>query len=185
MAKVMIEMNDTLEERVESAIDSVKQELLDFLEANPDQDELPCLNNDLDYSGAIHEIVDGSVPCYTKELADNYYLHDSELDQAFDNAGCSTRDEAGDNYIAQAHYFYIQEQVNNWYYNEAQDIFDEWMSARTFTVKVDEHGTWVYNPENEEIAHISKETSESENFDLEDYLKINQVIPKDARLDYV
>ncbi len=134
--KVTIELNDTLEERVESAIDSVKTELMDYLEANPDQDELPCLNNDLDYSGAIHEIVDGATPCYTKELADNYYLHDSELDQAFDNAGCSTRDEAGDNYIAQAHYFYIQEQVNEWYQDEAQALFDEWVAERTFKAEI-------------------------------------------------
>ena len=73
--KRTIEINDTLDERVESAIDDVKQELLNYLEANPDTDELPCLNNDLDYSGAIHEIIDGSVPIYTHELEDNYYLH--------------------------------------------------------------------------------------------------------------
>ena len=133
--KRTIEINDTLDERVESACDSVKEELLSFLEANPDQDELPCLNNDLDYSGTIHEIIDGSVPIYTGELEDTWYLYSSELETALDNAGLYSADDLGrlDNTqkIQSAYYCYLQEQVNEWYEDNAQDIFDEWVAEKT------------------------------------------------------
>lgn len=133
--KRTIEINDTLEERVESAIDSVKQELLDFLEANPDQDKLPYLNNNLDLLNAIYEIIDGSVPIYTHELEDNYYLHGSELDRALDDAGLYNDNDLGrldrDQYIMGAFYCYIQERVNEWYSDKAQAIFDEWLAKRT------------------------------------------------------
>lgn len=205
MAKITIEINDTLEERVESAIDSVKQELLDFLEANPDQDELPCLNNHLDYSGAIHEIIDGSVPIYTHELDDNWYLHSNELEQALDNAGLYSAEDLGrlDNTqrMMSAFYCYISDNVNSWYYNEAQAIFDEWRQERTFRVEINpiikgmeanEDGSiMVYNSSNIEIFHkdlktlIESEVMEDER-DLEglkDHLFSLDLIPKIAFLE--
>lgn len=123
MAKRTIEINDTLEERVEGAISEVKQLLLDFCEEN-EPDELPCLNNDLDYSGSVHEIVDGSVPLYTNEIADTWYLYSSELEEAYDNAGVGSNPRENDGMAAI--YFYIQEKVNDWYQSDAQEIFDEW-----------------------------------------------------------
>ena len=184
--KRTIEINDTLEERVESAIDSVKQELLDFLEANPDQDELPCLNNDLDYSGAIHEIIDGSVPIYTSELEDNWYLHSSELEQALDNAGLYSGDDLvkleRDQRIASAFYCYIQEQVNEWYNDEAQAVFNEWDEGRTFTSVVDDTGAHITDP-NGNVFQVNKDLLESDDFDLEDHLKDQGFMPKHGRLE--
>ncbi len=182
--KRTIEIEDNLDEIVESAIDSVKTELLDFLEANPDQDELPCLNNDLDYSGAIHEITDSAVPCYTYNLKSLYFLYENELDQAFDNAGCSTRDEAGDNYIAQAVYFYIQEKINEWYYAEAQDVFDQWIADKTYEYRVIEEGASV--SKNGEIIHIiPTELLDTEGFDVLDHLIGAGIVPKNSRLEEV
>lgn len=125
--KRQIEIDDTLQDRVNSAIDDVKQELLNFLEANPDTDDVPDLGNDLDYSGAIHEIVDGSVPIYTKEIKDTWYLYASELEEAYENAGCG--DNPRENNGMAAIYFYIQEKVGEWYHNNAEDIFEEWKAA--------------------------------------------------------
>lgn len=130
--KRTIEIEDTLQERVDSAIDDVKQELLNFLEANPDFDGVPCINNDLDYSGAIHEIIDGSVPIYTHEINSTMFLHGSEIEQAFDDAGLGTRDDFKDSPLGwqgAAIYCYIQEQVNDWYHNNAEDVVDEWREA--------------------------------------------------------
>lgn len=125
--KRTIEIEDTLQERVDSAIEDVKQELLSYLSDNK-PDSLPCLNNELDYSGAIHEIVDGSVPIYTKEIEDTWYLYSSELEEAYDNAGVG--DNPRENNGLAAIYFYIQEKVGEWYSDNAQDIFDEWQEAQ-------------------------------------------------------
>jgi hypothetical protein len=123
--KRMVEMEDSLDERAQMAIDEVKDLLLEYLEDNPDTDELPCLHNDLDYSGAVHGIVDGCVPVYTYEIESNWYLHSNELEEAYENAGVG--DNPRENSGMAAIYFYIHEQVCNWYHDEAEDIFEEWL----------------------------------------------------------
>lgn len=128
MIKRTVEIDDTLQERVDSAIDDVRAELMSYLEQNPDTDETPDLGNDLDYSGAIHEIVDGSVPIYTKEIEDTWYLYASELEEAYDNAGFGNNPR--DNNGMVAIYCYIQEKVNDWYHSNADEIFEEWKEKR-------------------------------------------------------
>lgn len=129
--KRTIEIEDTLQDRIDSAIDDVKQELLNYLEANPDTDETPCISNDLDYSGAIHEIIDGSVPIYTREINDTMYLYGSEIEQAFDDAGIGEKSDGGFpmGWHAAAIYCYIEQKVHEWYSNEADEIFEEWKTA--------------------------------------------------------
>lgn len=200
--KRTIEINDTLEERVESAIDSVKTELLDYLEANPDQDELPCLNNDLNYSGAIDEIIDGSVPIYNKELEDNWYLHSYELEKALDDAGLYSAEDLGrldnDQRMSSAFYCYIQDAVNTWYQDEAQEIFDTWRQEHIFRVLTNEDGDLtVYKKDADLISQcteifdsnlktlIESEIMEDES-DLEglkDHLFSLDLIPKVAFLE--
>ena len=121
--KRQIEIDDTLQDRVDSAIEDVRQELLDYLNENK-PDSLPCLNNDLNYSGVIHEIVGGSVPNYTKEIEDTWYLYASELEEAYKNAGCgeNPRENDGMNAI----YYYISDKVNEWYHDNAEEVFEDW-----------------------------------------------------------
>lgn len=125
--KRTIEVNDTLEERTQSAINDVKQELLDYLKREDDIEVLPDLG-DLDYSGAIHQIVDGSVPIYNSEIADMWYLHGSELEEAYENAGVgeNPRENSG----MAAIYYYIDNKVGEWYHNEAQEVFDSWKESK-------------------------------------------------------
>jgi len=124
--KRTVEINDTLQERIDSAIDDVREELLKFLRENPEMDETPDLGNDLDYSGAIHEIVDGSVPIYTKEIDDTWYLYGDRCEAAFDAAGFEREGDWPSGWQAAAIYCYIEEQVNEWYSNNADDVFNEW-----------------------------------------------------------
>ena len=128
MAKRTVEIEDTLQDRVDSAIEDVKAELLSYLEQNPDTDETPDLGNDLDYSGAIHEIVDGSVPIYTSEINDTFYLHGDEVEQAFDDAGIGSKQDEGwpSGWKAAAIYCYIDAQVRDWYASNADEVFNEW-----------------------------------------------------------
>lgn len=129
MAKVTVEIDDTLQEIVEGAIEEVKDELLSYLEQNPDTDETPDLGNDLDYSGRIHEIVDGSVPIYYSEIDGLYYLHGNDLDEAYENAGIG--DGFEDNHRQVTIYCYIDQAVGDWYHSNAGDVFDEWKAKQT------------------------------------------------------
>ena len=124
-----IEIEDSLDERCENAIEAVKQELETYLKENPETDELPCLNNDLDYSGSIHEIVDGAVPIYTHEIEATWFLHARELESAYENSGIG--DNSRENDGMTAIYCYIQDKVNEWYNKNAEKIFDAWKEKQS------------------------------------------------------
>jgi hypothetical protein len=130
--KRTIEIEDTLEDRTQSAIEDTKQALLEYLKEN-EPNALPCLNNDLDYSGQIHEIVDGSVPVYTREIETAWFLHGSSLESAYENAGVGENPRENDGMAAI--YFYIMESVQDWYSSEAEAIFDLWKAE--FDAKVE------------------------------------------------
>jgi hypothetical protein len=132
MAKRNVEIEDSLPDRVQGAIDDVKQELLNYLEENPDTDETPDLGNDLDYSGAIHEIIDGAVPIYTSEQNDTWYLYGDECEQAFDDAGIGEKNDEGwpMGWKPAAIYCYIEQKVNEWYHDNAAEIFEEWQESK-------------------------------------------------------
>ena len=117
------EIDDTLNECADSAIEEVKEYLLEYLDENKPY-SLPCISNDLDYSGRVHEIVDGSVPIYTKEIEDAWYLHASELEQAYENAGVGDNPRENDGMAAI--YCFISDKVHEWYQSEAEEVFDEW-----------------------------------------------------------
>jgi len=129
-----IEIDDTLDDCVTEAIDAVRAELLSYLEQNQDSDEVPCISNDLDYSGAIHEIIDGAVPIYTQEITDIFYLHGDEVEQAFDDAGIGDKQDGAGwpmGWKAAAVYCYIESKVHEWYQAEAKDIFEDWKAKQT------------------------------------------------------
>lgn len=132
MTKRTVEIDDTLQDCVDEAIEGVEAELRSYLEQNPDTEETPDLGNDLDYSGAVHEIVDGAVPIYTAEIEGLFYLHGDEIEQAFDDAGIGSKENEHwpMGWKAAAIYCYIEQQVQEWYRYNAADIFDEWKAAR-------------------------------------------------------
>lgn len=137
--KRTIEIDDTLQEHVDGAIEEVKEELLNYLEENPDTNETPDISRDLNYSGRIHEIVDGSVPIYTKEIEDTFYLHGNEIEEAFDDAGIGEKkDEHWPmGWKAAAIYCYIDQEVRRWYDQNADDLFEEWKEKKEKESKAD------------------------------------------------
>ena len=126
--KRTVEIEDTLQENVDGAIEETKNLLLEYLGENPDTDETPCLHNDLDYDGRFHEIVDSSVPIYTSEIEDTWYLHANKLEEAYENGGFG--ENPRDNNGMVAIYCYIEQTVAEWYHNNAEDIFDEWKETK-------------------------------------------------------
>ena len=123
MTKRTIEINDVLPDRVESAIEETEELLRDYLLDNPDTDGVPCLHNDLDYSGSFHEIVDGCVPIYTAEIEAAWFLHGRELEEAYGNAGIGTNPREKDGMVAI--YCYIEQEAAEWYRKNAERIFGE------------------------------------------------------------
>lgn len=117
-----VEIDDTLQERVDGAIEETRELLVDYIKENK-PDETPCLSNDLDYNGRFHEIIDGSVPIYTKEIDDTWYLYKRDLIEAYENAGVGNDPTENDG--MSAIYFYIQEQVCDWYKSNADEVFEE------------------------------------------------------------
>lgn len=128
MSTRTVEIEDSLEENANSAIQQVRDFLRDYLEENPDTDETPDIGNDLDYSGAVHEIIDGSVPIYTKEIEDTWYLYASELEEAYKDAGIG--DNPRENNGMVAIYCYIEQKVHEWYRAEAGEIFETWKAEQ-------------------------------------------------------
>ena len=122
-----ITVNDSLQDRTDSAIEEVKESLLEYCNENT-PDSLPCISNDLDYSGRISEIIDGCVPVYYHEIDTAFYLHKNELVDAYENAGIG--DNPLENSGMTAIYCYIQEQVYNWYSEEAEEVFEEWQNEQ-------------------------------------------------------
>jgi hypothetical protein len=116
------EIDDTLQERVDNAIEETRDMLVEYIKENK-PDKTPCLHNDLDYDGRFHEIIDGAVPIYTKEIDDTWYLHKRDLIEAYENAGVGT--DATENDGMSAIYFYIYEQVCKWYNDNADEVFEE------------------------------------------------------------
>lgn len=109
--KRTIEIEDNLQEIIDSTIEDVKQLLLDYLKDNPDTDELPCINNDLDYSGSVHEIIDSAVPIYTREIEGLWYFYGNDFEKAFDDAGFERDGEWPSGWQAAAIYCYIEQEV--------------------------------------------------------------------------
>ena len=122
MTKRQIEVNDVLPDCVQSAIEQVEKELRDYIKENT-PDKCPCLWNDLDYSGAIHEIVDGAVPIYGGEIEAAWFLHGRDLEAAYENAGVGSNPRENDGMAAI--YFYIHEKVNDWYVENAEEIWHD------------------------------------------------------------
>jgi hypothetical protein len=130
--KRTIEIDDTLQDCIDEVIEGAEEILRQYLAENPDTDETPDLGNDLDYSGAVHELVDGAVPIYTAEIDGLFYLHGSKLEDAFDDAGIGGKEDGGFpcGWKAAAIFCYLEQQVQEWYQDNAENIFNEWMEAK-------------------------------------------------------
>jgi hypothetical protein len=125
--KRVVEIEDTLQERTDSAIADVKAELIRYLEENQ-PDSLPDLS-DLDDAGAIHEIVDGWVPIYTYEIKCLWFLYQSELETAHEDSGCGG-DNPMETYGMAAIYYLIDQKIREWWENEAEAVFEDWLKTK-------------------------------------------------------
>ena len=141
MAVRTIEVNDSLSELVQGAIDEVKY-WFDYEIKNSknikkaDFENVDSLIDALNYNGNLHDIVDSSVPVYTHELDTLFYLHKNKLIDAFENSGIGERSEYDNNenvplgFEGVAIFCYIEEQVTMYLYNG----FQEWFSTKYWEI---------------------------------------------------
>lgn len=130
--KRTIEIEDTLSEIIDSLQSDVKDMTVEYLNDNPDLDNAPDLFNDLDYDGRYHELIDSSVPIYTSEINDLFYLYGNGFEEAFDNAGIGDKEDKHwpMGWKAAAIYCYLDQETAYWYENNKDEIFDEWKADR-------------------------------------------------------
>jgi hypothetical protein len=129
MSKRTIEIEDNLQDYCDTAIEEVKAILIvafkdDRLEEG---DSVPEIG-ELDHDGQVNQIIDSNVPVQTYEIEAQWFLHKSELEEAYENAG------AGNNPLENngmtAIYYYICDAVNEWYSENGEDFLNEWLEEQ-------------------------------------------------------
>jgi hypothetical protein len=124
--KITVEINDVLPDYVESCIEQFKNFILNYLESEQ-PDTCPEFS-DLDHNGAVHEIVDGWVPIYTKQIDDIWYLHKEDLIHAYQNAGVG--DNPLENNGMAAIYYYLHNELCGYFDHNVEEIFKDWLEKK-------------------------------------------------------
>ncbi|MDP2692308.1 MAG: hypothetical protein Q8O88_01550 [bacterium] len=119
--KRTIEIDDNLNEIIDTAKQQLKDFLLEFKEDNPenkaDGDKLNGVVSD-----EIHNIADTSTPIYNYDIDGLYFLYGNKFDDAYENAGLG--DGREDNYKQLAIYCYIEQELNNCLAELKNEIWD-------------------------------------------------------------
>lgn len=122
--KKMIEINDTLDERVATAKAEMQEAISEvYKQANPKTlDALFEVREAL--MDNCFEIADSNTPIYTSEIEDIFYLHGADIETAFDDHGIGEKLDkdfpAG--WKAAAIACYIQDQLS--------EVIESWYSER-------------------------------------------------------
>jgi hypothetical protein len=122
-----VQLTDRLPEIVESAWQDVTDLLREYFVENGG--DLPCLHNDLDYSGSVSEIIDSAVPIYTSELNElAYFHHDDAIATLIERFGSADGDWPSGPFAAGL-YSLIEEGIDERWNDEAQKLWEEWTES--------------------------------------------------------
>lgn len=117
--KRLIEIDDVLPDRLYCLIHDFKCLVSEYFSDNGDEEKPEW--SDLDYSGSVHELVDLSVPIYTKQIDDIWYLYKNELESVYENAGIGGSPLENDGMTAI--YLYLEQELSEWWHGEDGDNF--------------------------------------------------------------
>ena len=136
------QLTDRLDEIIESTWDEVKELLKDyFIEHGGD---LPCLHNDLDYSGDVAGLIDSAVPIYNAELSELAYFHHDAANSALVDTFGSADGDWPSGAFAAGLYCLIEQGVNEKWHEEAEDLWQEWLDELdTATIRKAALGQWT------------------------------------------
>jgi hypothetical protein len=122
-----VQLTDRLPELIDSAWQDVTDLLRDYFVDNGG--DLPCMHNDLDYNGAVSEIIDSTVPIYTSELNElAYFHHDTAIAKLVETFGSADGDWPSGVFAAGL-YGLIEEGINERWHAEAEDLWEEWTES--------------------------------------------------------
>jgi len=122
-----VQLTDRLPELIDSAWQDVTDLLREYFIANGG--DLPCLYNDLDYSGSVGEIIDSAVPIYTSELSElAYFHHDAAIAKLVEIFGSADGDWPSGPFAAGL-YSLIEEGINERWHDEAGDLWEGWAES--------------------------------------------------------
>lgn len=115
MPKITIEIEDTLPDRLENLKGEIREEIEQLLTENPDYADFDSdkIWDCADYSGALHGLIDASVPIYTGEIKAAWYLHGSEIEEAYENAGIGHNPRENDGMTAI--YCWLESEIREWF----------------------------------------------------------------------
>ena len=132
-----IKLNNSLDDLVLSAIEDIKEfynysiEKKSIVKSN--EEPLDEILEYIRYNGDLDSIIDNTVPIYTHELKGLFFINESALIEAFENAGLGDRSEYQNGplgFEGVSIYCYIEEQINLFLYNG----FDNWFSGKFWEV---------------------------------------------------
>lgn len=133
-----ITIEDNLEDIINSAIDEVKElidaKVIKLWEDDPEDNWDFCWNI-LNYDGSVSEIVDHSIPVYTKEIDDLWHLYKDEFIQAYEDAGLGEGSPMDNNGMTGI-YFYIEQKVVEWLNDEGYQYLQGNETEQGLTTKL-------------------------------------------------
>jgi len=120
--KRQVEIEDDLQERIDSLILDIKDNFIEYLKENPD---ISDFDEYYQATGcdSVHEIADSGTPIYYSNIDGLYYLYGDDFDEAYKNAGIGNGKE--DNYKQVAIYCYLSEKGFD-YLRELEEKFNEY-----------------------------------------------------------
>jgi hypothetical protein len=117
-------ITDTLPEIIDSAWSEIVKVLQRYFADYPEED---CPDwSDLDYSGSLHEIIDGSVPVYYVELDSLAFFHHREALAALEDQFGEISGEWPSGPFAAGLYCLIDEACRKQFSDEAEDLWEDW-----------------------------------------------------------
>lgn len=128
MPTITVEINDIIPDLIEEAKEALKEVLRDFLKENPDFDEVPCVPNDLDYSGEVHERID-SIALQAENYQDDiFYLRGGEITKLFViqfGSEAVAQDGWPMGWRLAAIYTWIDQEAREWYQENGESLVEE------------------------------------------------------------
>lgn len=129
MTKRTIEIDDTLENCVDSVCDELRDRFESFCKENPDTDPRESgRRSSYEPHDDIAEIADSATPVYTSKIDGLWYLYSDRFENAFEDAGLYGKGDKPDNYQAVAICMYIESELWQEYErlkDELGDLYDE------------------------------------------------------------
>ncbi len=132
--EILKTMTDDLQATVEQAQEELKDRVKDYLLEN-----LQCQDDEEVYQNLdlFHEIADSNTPIYNSDIYDTYHLNRHELLEAYENAGVGELQKE-DNPEQACIYFYIFQELHNYFNNELKDAINEFCEYRDGLFENDE-----------------------------------------------